>query len=111
MEQFDRVDFTPNNVAESLPNTRFHASQKDCVVEYVKRMGGRNGEGSRTGDYLYCHTHQKLCSKTGWEMGWYSGSDNLIGRLAINCFHCGAEFHTDKPNRRYCDLCIKKTSL
>jgi len=51
-------------------NEHFHCSAKGCEIEM------RLMRTDYYGDYIiqkYCHKHNRVCSKTGWELGWYLG--------------------------------------
>lgn len=105
MQQINEFDFTPLNAEAYFYSQKFHHSLKGCEIEMRKKECVRNEEET---DYCYnkfCLTHNKLCSKTGWELGWYLGTNNLKGLLTLKCFKCGSEFHTNRDNRRYCDQC------
>lgn len=52
-------------------NEHFHCSQNGCDIEM------RLVRTDYYGDYSvhkFCHTHNKECSRTGWEFGWYMGN-------------------------------------
>jgi len=70
----DERAYMPNNYQEYLSNDIFHDTGKGCQIEMrISRsyIGGLVVN-------KYCHTHQKLCSKTGWEMGKYLGKRSLV---------------------------------
>lgn len=94
---------TPTNIDEVLNNKHYHHSLKGCDIEvkYRKVDGFSCKE-------VYCKTHKVLCSKTGWEYGWYSGTNNRIYKdFTINCVMCGKEIKSKYGQRRYCDECKK----
>ena len=53
-------------------NEHFHCIKKGCDIEM------RLVRTDYYGDYSvhkFCHTHNKECSRTGWEFGWYLGEE------------------------------------
>lgn len=50
----------------------FHSSSNGC---YLTKILGARWCG-RDIDNYYCHTHGVVCSKTGWELGWYRGTNS-----------------------------------
>lgn len=68
-------NFTPVNYEEVKDYDRFHHSRKGCkceiVVEKVKNVKNVSDSFKNWAYTKYCHTHKVLCSKTGWELGWY----------------------------------------
>lgn len=62
------IDFNGNR--KIYKDNHFHCSYKGCNVEMriVRTMPYGN-----ISTVKYCITHDKLCSKSGWEMGWFNG--------------------------------------
>lgn len=96
----------PNNLLEVLDNDKFHHTEKGCDME-LKPHKANDGNWSQE---YYCHTHSVLCSKTGWELGWYQGTNsNEIYALGDReCEMCGT--YTE-PKKHYCKDCLKKIYL
>jgi len=65
-EQFNR----PENHLKYLKDEHYHSIDKGCDTEMkiVRTQAYTDISVQR-----YCHTHNCLCSKSGWEMGWFSG--------------------------------------
>lgn len=72
--------YRPDNYNEVCNNEKFHFSDKGCDIE----MRLEKNEDCY-GLYKYCKTHKVLCSKTGWELGWYQGTKSVIDVYCINC--------------------------
>lgn len=90
----------PNGYADYLKNPHYHHSDKGCKIEMGVEYGNRKGEISMPGVVKRCITHNKFCSKTGWEKGWDSK-----GRTDINiCVDCGKEINS-KYTCFLCDDC------
>lgn len=66
--------------------------------------------------YIYvnkiCLTHNKTCSKTGWELGWYQGTctDDLMDRKE-KCQKCGDIFVRRNTKQLYCTKCAYKIKI
>ena len=54
-------------------NQRYHSSNKGCVIS---KIHGAKWSKKDVDNY-YCHTHGVICTKTGWELGWYLGTNSL----------------------------------
>jgi hypothetical protein len=90
-----------------LSSDRFHHSKKGCDIQMIKTsMGQRGCEGVIVN--RVCHTHSRLCSKSGWEIGWYGGTSSK-GNV-INCQSCGRMVISNNFNVRYCKECRPKIS-
>jgi len=91
---------SPNKL-EYLENEHFHNSLKGCDVEMVIKKDGKNLSVNG-----YCHTHNKLLSKTGWEMGWWGGTNSkaMLDREFV-CERCGKELKTHSATIRFCKDC------
>ena len=72
--------YRPDNYDEICDNDKFHYSEKGCDIEM--RIEKRN---ERLGLFKYCKTHKVLCSKTGWELGWYQGTKSTLECRCLNC--------------------------
>jgi hypothetical protein len=70
IDEITELDTTPYNVEEYLNNNKYHSFLKGCECE----MRVVKGYASNVILNKYCKTHDKLCSKTGWELGWYKGT-------------------------------------
>lgn len=77
-----------------LSHERFHHSEKGCQVEMCKAVSNDN----HLSITKKCLTHNVECSKTGWELGWYLGTENRIFKKQkfydIPCQRCGKNLHT-----------------
>ena len=91
--------YNPSSYADYLENDKFHHSDKGCKIEMNIAKGTRKGERVLTGVIKRCLTHNCVCSKTGWEKGWYLGSMS-----SLNVCNCGAEL---EKNKRVCPTCLK----
>lgn len=54
-------------------NQHFHSSAKGCSLTQIH---GAKWSGKDIENY-YCLTHGVICTKTGWELGWYLGTKSL----------------------------------
>lgn len=72
---FNPESYYPDGYADFLPNPHFHNADKGCnCFVQISNIGKKN---SRRRVNVYCLTHNITCSKTGWELGWYLGNNNL----------------------------------
>lgn len=95
--------FNPNNLAECLEHEKYHHSYKGCEIE-MKLMSKYNGK-SKTVVNKFCKTHNILCSKTGWELGHYQGTQSK-GLMRVHyCQMCGKEIHSHQPRVYFCKEC------
>ncbi len=55
---------------------KFHSHDRGCKLLQInlKRSDVKDPHGEM--ECVYCETHEVLCSKTGWEMGWYQGTES-----------------------------------
>jgi hypothetical protein len=88
-----------------LNDGHFHHSEKGCDIEIRKFY--KDKITNRYSVNKYCKTHNKLCSKTGWELNWYMGTYSLTeGSSTIKyCKRCGKEIRQRGGNRKYCREC------
>jgi hypothetical protein len=93
----------PENYEEIKDHERFHHTEKGCDMEYRPSMSDNRNWSQE----YYCHTHNVLCSKTGWELGWYSGTDNRNKEKEFTCQRCGCVFLSSCAWRNFCDNCKK----
>ena len=91
--------YNPSGYADYLENEHYHHSDKGCQIEMTTEMGTRPGEIFLSGVVKKCLTHNCVCSKTGWEKGWYRGTKSV----SIIC-ECGKEL---EGKNRLCDNCKK----
>jgi len=90
---------TPSNWTDHVPHHRWHHSFKKCKVEMTV-------DGNLTNKF--CITHQKLCSKSGWEIGWHRGNNSSKIYTADDnkiCQDCGEEFLSANPTSLRCKKC------
>lgn len=105
-------DYTPKEDFEiSLDNPKYHHSKKGCDVFMYYKQGERGFPVLK-----YCLTHNVVCSKTGWETGWYNGEcskDIWVDDFYINkCKICGNDFKARNHNMCYCSkICRHKGAL
>ena len=100
------TQYIPDNHLDYLENKYFHSEDKGCDLELVKRLGTRKGEPKVPGEYKVCHTHDTLCSKSGWELGFFMGSDSrAYNRKLYHCLNCGREVMSKALNFKYCKEC------
>ena len=78
--------YNPSGYADYLANKHYHHSDKGCQIEMGTELGTRKGEVSLLGVVKRCLTHNCVCSKTGWEHGWYGGTNSRVA----SC-ECGKE--------------------
>lgn len=78
--------YNPSGYADYLGNEHYHHSDKGCQIEMTTELGTRKGEISLPGVIKKCLTHNCVCSKTGWEKGFYNGTDSRA-----NLCQCGKE--------------------
>lgn len=100
--------YTPSNYKDYLSNKEYHHSEKDCDIEMraVKEL-----QGGKMIKVLckYCKTHDKLCSRTGWEWGRFLGTDSRkiyqedFGNNT--CSACGNLFLKTNNKSNYCNEC------
>lgn len=99
------------NFEDYLNNDKFHHSHKGCQIEMILN---KIEKGNLSINKI-CHTHNKTCSKTGWELGWYMGTPSKccvgVGRFSIKCSRCGCEIMANSSNRKYCDKCKTEVSI
>ena len=55
-------------------NEHFHCSQNGCDIEMRLIRTDYYGDYSV---HKFCHTHNKECTRTGWEFGWYLGEKKI----------------------------------
>lgn len=60
-------------------------------------------------ELVYCKTHKIMCSKSGWELGWYLGtrSIDLMFKNKAICLMCKKEFYCRTSSQKYCKTCSK----
>lgn len=89
----DETHYNPDNYSQYLSNEHYHHSDKGCDIEVVVRTDKElSGRGNKSVNKI-CHTHDKVCSKTGWELGWYMGQETkkLEEKKKFTCVICGIE--------------------
>lgn len=73
MQSITELDMTPYHAEEYLENKHFHSFLKGCECE-MKIIPASTLYKTNVLINKYCKTHGVMCSKTGWEIGWYGGS-------------------------------------
>lgn len=74
LDEITELDMTPYKADEYLPNEHYHSFLKGCDCEIRIFSGVRGDDKENKSVQKYCKTHGVLCSKTGWELGWYLGT-------------------------------------
>ena len=76
LEEITERDVTPEGADEYLSHEHYHSFLKGCDCEIVLKNIKRNGNFPNETVMVnkYCKTHKVMCSKTGWEVGWYGGT-------------------------------------
>lgn len=111
--QTTEENFTPINYEEVKSDKHFHHSLKGCKTEMkVKIEKGAGDKHYSWSINKYCHTHGVLCSKTGWELGWYGGTETVKNeRTQINwdkC-KCGRKFiNSTELQLGLCPKCFQR---
>ena len=97
----------PENYEEIKDHEKFHHTEKGCDMELKYHTSfDKNNKPYRSQEY-FCHTHNVLCSKTGWELGWYQGTRSKYSK-EFTCLKCGKVFESYQQIRYYCDDCLNK---
>ena len=97
----------PANYEEIKDNEKFHHTEKGCDMELKYHTSfDKNNKPYRSQEY-FCHTHGVLCSKTGWELGWYMGTKSERSFKEFTCQKCGCVFLSNASWRNFCDKCKK----
>lgn len=85
-----------------LYHDKFHHTDKGCKCEMRKS----SSEECNLHITKYCLTHDKTCSKTGWELGWYLGTNSrVLFDDTINCKRCGKTVLKMTRVHKYCHEC------
>jgi len=92
--------YNPSGYADYLENEHYHHSDKGCQIEIAIEMGTRPGELPCPGVVKKCLTHSCVCSKTGWEKGFYNGTDSRIPTC-----QCGKEL---EGKNHLCHTCKER---
>lgn len=64
--------FNPSNLEEIKDNKNYHHSCKGCDVIMIVEKN-QDSRGANWSIKKYCNTHEVMCSKSGWKLGWYQG--------------------------------------
>ena len=100
--------FNPYHHLEYLKNERYHHSDKGCEVEMISVEANRKDKSSFSLINKFCKTHQVKCSKIGWELGWYGGTQSVPEKTFINtCKICGKQFSWNNIFKITCQDCTK----
>lgn len=98
-EQF----FNPDNLAEILEHEKYHHSLKGCNIEM--RINDTHYLNSKICVNKFCKTHQVNCSKTGWEIGYYQGTQSKGLMRVHHCQMCGKIIMSYQPRVYFCRDC------
>ena len=77
LDEITELDMTPHCADDYLSNEHYHSFLKGCDCEMIiKEKDGYGKFFDSKNMYVnkYCKTHKVMCSKTGWEIGWYQGT-------------------------------------
>lgn len=86
-----------------LHSPYFHHSDKGCKIKMsIKRV---EGDEDRVAITKTCLTHNCECSKTGWKLGWFMGTESREHRDQKKCQRCGCTVETNAVNFKYCKEC------
>ena len=98
----------PENYEEIKDHERFHRPEKGCDMEHRPYKS----DCSNWAEEYYCKTHGVLCSRTGWELGWYMGSRSDYDSLPVisNCSVCGVSIEGVR-GKMFCDTCKEERRL
>ena len=100
---------TPITVDKYLSNDKYHHSLKGCDCEIAIKQSTTYKQDDKYYNLMInkkCKTHNVMCSKTGWELGYYMGTNSSILDRYFNCKKCGCEFIVNIHSRLvYCKKC------
>lgn len=108
------TQFQPDNFVDYLGNPLFHSTDKGCKMETIENFNlGKEGHPEDSEKHYYnqmCHTHNELCSKTGWKLHYYQGekSNSEKGGVCV-CKRCGKSWAG--RIRDYCTKCKRANEL
>lgn len=107
--EFAESFYNPHNIDSYLKNDRYHHSKKGCIID-VNQVPAYSGFMVNK----YCQVHKKICSKSGWELGWYQGTESKQcwggGQHLKNCEICQNEYITSSVDQRYCSNECRKVA-
>jgi hypothetical protein len=97
MSEYLLEEIIPENVEQYLKDEHFHHSLRGCKC-VILPISAKDEERVDVGVYKKCLTHNKDCSKTGWELGHYLNRDKassygMFKKLA-SC-ECGALYKNE----------------
>lgn len=98
--------YNSDNYIDYLDKEHFHHSDKGCDV--IMKRTTNMLSGNRVSINKFCKTHNVVCSKTGWELGWYMNTNSRFGgrqRLKKKCQYCNKLYYTVGGNSKYCREC------
>lgn len=72
VDETTEKDETPYCANNYLPHEKYHSFLKGCECE----MKITRSDNHNISVHKYCKTHGVMCSKTGWELGWYQGTNS-----------------------------------
>lgn len=73
LEEATELGETPINAIDYCKDEHYHSFLKGCDCEMIIK---RNEFDDFALVNKFCKTHQVMCSKTGWELGWYRGTNS-----------------------------------
>lgn len=98
------------NYKEYLDNDKFHHSDKGCDVEIRRTLNGKEYDQNYAIS-KFCKTHNVMCSKTGWELGWYQGTHTKELAIEYTCPNCGKIFYSQSYSAKYCEDCRHEVKI
>ena len=96
-------NFDPDNLFSCLKHPRYHSTLCGCSCEMISIPTDCRGLIINK----RCLTHDVMCSKSGWELGWWAGTDTkAINPVAFDykICECGRKFIKSKFHD-YCHRC------
>lgn len=103
--ELKEINYRPINFIDYLSNEKFHDSKKGCDIKMITK---KSSDGKYVAVSRFCKTHNVICSKTGWELGWYMGTESKKTIQEFNCIICGKPIYSSNCNIRYCKECREK---
>lgn len=80
VDETTEQDETPFCADKYLPHERYHSFLKGCKCT----MKITRSDNHNISIHKYCKTHGVMCSKTGWELGWYQGTNSRTVSREVN---------------------------
>lgn len=109
-------NFNPDNFTDYLPNDLFHHPDKGCELETIENficlksvVDGHEIHDETHSFHQQCLTHNRLCSKTGWELHHYQNrEENSFYKGSCKCGRTFYSLNKDKITCCRCQQAIDK---